>query len=116
MAKKTYVVVDVESDGGIIGDHSMVCFGAVVLDRQLQTTFYGQTKPISQLYDPQALAISGFSREEKNSKSVKLINNITNEIYDSFHDCTLKTKLSFTYIKNHLEKNKNLFSYATNKN
>lgn len=57
-------VTDVESDGGILGVNSMVCFGVVKLTPELDTTFYGQTKPISEEYDPEALAISGFSREE----------------------------------------------------
>ncbi len=57
-------VLDVESDGAIIGRNSMVCFGAVKLTPALDTTFYGKTKPISPEYDPQALAVSGFSREE----------------------------------------------------
>lgn len=57
-------VVDVESDGGLLGDNSMVCFGVVKLTPELDTTFYGQTKPISKYYDPKALAVSGFSREE----------------------------------------------------
>jgi hypothetical protein len=57
-------VVDVESDGQIIGKHSMVCFGAVKLTHDLKETFYGTTSPISQLYEPDALAVSGFSRKE----------------------------------------------------
>ena len=60
----TYIVVDVESDGNLLGYHSMVCFGAVVLDNKLDKTFYAQTKPISDSYNPEALAISGFTREE----------------------------------------------------
>jgi hypothetical protein len=63
MAK--YIVCDVESYGPIIGINSMVCFGAVLVDRNgLQKTFYGQTKPIQQGYNPDALAISGFTRQE----------------------------------------------------
>lgn len=62
------IVVDVEADGEIPGpnEYSMVCFGAVVVDKQgkLDQTFYGQTKPISPNYKPDALAISGFSRQE----------------------------------------------------
>jgi hypothetical protein len=57
-------VTDVESDGQIIGRHSMVCFGVVKLTPELDTTFYGKIKPISDIYDPDALAVSGFSREE----------------------------------------------------
>lgn len=58
------IVCDVESDGPIPHKYSMVCFGAVIVEPTLSKTFYGQTKPISKLWDPEALAISGFSREE----------------------------------------------------
>jgi hypothetical protein len=57
-------VVDVESDGGLLGHNSMVCFGVVKLTPELDTTFYGKTRPISEFYDEKALAVSGFSREE----------------------------------------------------
>jgi hypothetical protein len=60
----SYIIVDNESDGPIIGRHSLVCFGAVILDDNLDKTFYGKTKPISKYYEPGALAVSGFSREE----------------------------------------------------
>lgn len=60
----SYFVVDVESDGQIIGKNGMVCFGAVKLTPALDTTFYGKVKPISFNYDPKALAVSGISREE----------------------------------------------------
>jgi len=61
-------MIDVESDGSIPGpnDYSMVCFGAVLVDRnfKLEKTFYGKTAPISKNWDPKALAISGFSRTQ----------------------------------------------------
>ncbi len=60
----SYIVVDIEADGPIPGDYSMVCFGAVVVEEGLNKTFYGKLKPISENYIPEALAISGFSREE----------------------------------------------------
>ena len=60
----SYISCDVESDGQIIGKNSMVCFGAVVVEPSLTKTFYGKIKPISDLWDPEALSISGFSREE----------------------------------------------------
>jgi hypothetical protein len=60
----SYIVVDVESDGPIIGTHSIVCFGAVIVDDKLDKTFYGQCKPISEYYEEEALAISGFTREQ----------------------------------------------------
>ena len=58
------VVVDVESDGPIQGENSMVCFGAVIVEEGLTKTFYGKLKPISNNYNPEALEISGFSRKE----------------------------------------------------
>jgi hypothetical protein len=57
-------MVDVESDGPIPGDYSMVCFGAVIVEPELNRTFYGRLKPISDRFIQEALAISGFSREE----------------------------------------------------
>ena len=59
-------VVDVESDGPVPVDYSMVCFGAVLVDKEgkLDKTFYGETRPISDKWDPEALAISGISREK----------------------------------------------------
>ncbi len=59
-----YVMVDIEADGPIPGDYSMVCFGAVIVEPGLERTFYGQLKPISDSFIPDALAVSGFSREE----------------------------------------------------
>ena len=60
----SYIMVDVEADGPIPGDYSMVCFGAVLVQEPLTNTFYGRLKPISEEWHPQALAVSGFSREE----------------------------------------------------
>lgn len=57
-------MVDIESDGPIPGDYSMISFGAVLVDDSLEKTFYGKLKPISEKWIPQALAVSGHSREE----------------------------------------------------
>jgi len=57
-------MVDIEADGPIPGDYSMVCFGAVIVEPGLARTFYGQLKPISEQWVPEALAVSGFSREK----------------------------------------------------
>jgi len=67
MSRKTlmpYVMVDIESDGPIPGDYSMICFGAIIVEPELKRTFYGKLKPISDQFVPDALAVSGFSREE----------------------------------------------------
>ena len=60
----SFIMVDIESDGPIPGDYSMVSFGAVLVDEQLDKTFYGRLKPVSDKYLPEALAVSGHSREE----------------------------------------------------
>ena len=58
------IIVDVESDGPIPGDYSIISFGAVIVEEELERTFYGKLKPISEDWVPDALKISGFSREE----------------------------------------------------
>ena len=60
----TYVMVDVEADGRYPGGYSMVSFGAVIVEPSLSRTFYGQLKPISEKWIPEALAVSGFNREQ----------------------------------------------------
>lgn len=60
----SYIVVDVEADGPIPNKYSMVCFGAVVVEPTLSKTFYGTTKPISDEWIPDALAVSGFTRAQ----------------------------------------------------
>lgn len=57
-------MVDVEADGPIPGDYSMVSFGAVAVEEGLAKSFYGQLRPISEKWIPQAVAVSGFTREE----------------------------------------------------
>lgn len=58
------IMVDIESDGPIPGDYSMISFGAVIVDEALDKTFYGKLKPISENWKPEALAVSNFTREE----------------------------------------------------
>jgi len=60
----SYVVVDVEADGPVPGLYSMISFGAVIVREGLKETFYAELKPVSEEWIPEALAISGFSREK----------------------------------------------------
>jgi DNA polymerase III epsilon subunit-like protein len=60
----SWFVVDVESDGPIPARYSMVSFGAVLVEPTLSMTFYGRTRPISGDFVPEALAVSGHTREE----------------------------------------------------
>lgn len=62
----SYFVVDVEADGPCPSLYSMVCFGAVLVTEQApMKTFYARLQPLPEAkWDPQALKISGFTREE----------------------------------------------------
>src|SRR2546430_17728104 len=59
-----YIMVDIESDGPIPGDYSMVAFGALVVEDRLAWRFFGKTRPVSDRWIPDALAVSGYSREQ----------------------------------------------------
>lgn len=59
-----YIMVDVETDGPIPGDYSMISFGAVLVNSALDTTFYGRLRPVSEKFIPEALHVSGHTREE----------------------------------------------------
>ena len=61
----SYIVVDVESDDQSPAAGSIVCFGAVLVS-DMSKTFYGKVKPITDKWNQEALAISGFSREQHN--------------------------------------------------
>lgn len=57
-------MVDVEADGPIPGDYSMIELGAVIVEPGLARTFEARMRPISERWVPKALAVSGFTREE----------------------------------------------------
>jgi hypothetical protein len=57
-------MVDVEADGPIPGDYSMICFGAVIVEPGLGRSFYGSLRPISEAWIAESLQVSGFSREQ----------------------------------------------------
>jgi DNA polymerase III epsilon subunit-like protein len=57
-------MVDVEADGPIPADYSMISLGAVVVDETLSKTFYGKLRPVSEKWIPESLAVSGFTREQ----------------------------------------------------
>jgi hypothetical protein len=69
----TYISADIEADGPIPGKYSMLSFGLTVAStfdgetfapRDLTSaTFYRELKPISDEFDPAALAIGGLDRE-----------------------------------------------------
>lgn len=57
-----YISIDVEADGPIPGDYSMSSLGAVVCEPALDRTFYREFKPISEMFVPEAAAVSGLDR------------------------------------------------------
>jgi hypothetical protein len=59
-----YVMVDIEADGPIPGDYSMISLGAIVVEPSLDRTFSSRLRPISEQWIPEALAVSGHSRED----------------------------------------------------
>lgn len=60
----TYFMVDVEADGPIPGEYSMVSIGVVVVEPSLDRTFYAQLRPISEKFVAQSLAVSSMTREQ----------------------------------------------------
>ncbi|MEK6863907.1 MAG: 3'-5' exoribonuclease [Nanoarchaeota archaeon] len=60
----SFIMVDVEADGPIPGDYSMLSIGAVVVEEGLKKTFYAELKPISDKYNSEKLSYSGFTREQ----------------------------------------------------
>jgi hypothetical protein len=62
----SFFMIDVEADGPIPGenDYSMISFGAVLVEGNLEKTFFGQMRPISLKWKPEALAVSGYTREQ----------------------------------------------------
>jgi hypothetical protein len=59
-----YVMVDIEADGPIPGDFSMVSLGAIVVEPALDRVFSARLRPISERWIPEALAVSGHTRED----------------------------------------------------
>jgi len=63
MREDVFVSVDIEADGPIPGDHSMISLGAVVIGKR-DLTFYRELRPISERFVPEALAVSGLDRDK----------------------------------------------------
>ncbi|KIF05276.1 exonuclease [Streptomyces sp. RSD-27] len=71
--REFYVSVDVEADGAVPGPFSMSSFGMAVAGVRdgdgfrvldpAERTFYAELKPISDAFEPEALAVGGLDRE-----------------------------------------------------
>ena len=64
MMNKNWVMVDIEADGPAPGLYSMIELGAVIVESGLTRSFYTSLQPISSLFVPEALNITGYSREQ----------------------------------------------------
>lgn len=60
----TLFAVDIKSDGPAPGLFSMISFGVVRVDATLDTVFKGRCCPISDQWDPESLAVTGFTRTQ----------------------------------------------------
>lgn len=69
-----YISADVETDGPVPGPYSMLSFGLAVVgkydgtrflrsDLSERTTFYRELQPISDAFEPEALAVNGLDRD-----------------------------------------------------
>lgn len=80
-------MVDVEADGPIPGDFSLLEIGAVLVDKTLDKTFYGKLKPISDKFVPEALKVFHATREQTllYDDPVVIMNRFFNWIIDHSH-------------------------------
>jgi len=62
----SWFMVDVETDGSAPGLYSMIQIGVIIMTKTYAThvEFFGQLKPISKKYLPEALACTGISRKD----------------------------------------------------
>jgi hypothetical protein len=60
-----YIMVDVEATGPVPGLFSMTELGAVIVDREMNKTFYGRFSPLEDAgFIPEALAVTDRTMEE----------------------------------------------------
>lgn len=59
-----FISVDIEADGPIPGKYSMVALGAVVVEPPFEESFYCTIRPVTELYVPESLSVTGFTREQ----------------------------------------------------
>lgn len=60
--QEVYVAADIEADGPIPGEYSMLSVGLAAVGHP-ELTFYTELQPISSSFVPEALAVSGLDRE-----------------------------------------------------
>ena len=63
MSQVRFFALDVEADGPCPGLYSMVSFAVVPVDEP-DRAFYSEIRPIGTRFQPEALAVAGFTREQ----------------------------------------------------
>lgn len=76
----SFISIDIEADGPIPGDYSMIALAAVIVEEGLTRSFYRTLCPISERYSERSLKVCGFSREQTQSFSPPRI------VMHSFYD------------------------------
>jgi hypothetical protein len=61
---KINITFDIEASGPAAGIHDMISAGFVAIEPGLKRTFYGETRPIHELFNPQAYEAIGWTREQ----------------------------------------------------
>jgi len=49
-----WVSIDIEADGPIPSEYSMISIGAVIIEDSLEKTFYAELKPVSKNFVPES--------------------------------------------------------------
>lgn len=63
-ATEVFISIDLEADGPIPGDYSILSIGATTLGNKHERDFYLELAPISAQFDSDALAVSGLDRDQ----------------------------------------------------
>jgi hypothetical protein len=57
-----FISVDIECDGDIPGDYSMLSIGATTLGNEHERDFYVELRPMTERYNPQSLTVANLDR------------------------------------------------------
>jgi DNA polymerase III epsilon subunit-like protein len=63
MTKRTVISVDIETDGPVPGEFSMLSVGMVVVSTGLHRRLYQEFRPVTDRFQPEAMAVNGLDRE-----------------------------------------------------
>ncbi len=67
---ETFISVDIEAAGPIPGVYAMLSLGACVVGNALEN-FYVELKPITRIFEPESIAVAGFTLDELEQRGVE---------------------------------------------